>query len=352
MIDHHEEQDPTSTCASNQISIIDASIKDVVINKDTLVSKMESVMSLMREVERQETAAKQAKEEADQSVLDILLKLDQCKIALRDAHETNDMLARKLYVQKAVLATKMEVFQLRTLRLLDDGDRFLELVDEMSRSLEIRLTSALNKKELAFKKKQETQTFAQAALAYEEIKTNKLEQESKSLKQETSEISKLLEFLIDRGRILDKLHGEIHNANQLKQELDQGLPLTSILASSLRSFRLEGNNENLDFETEMSSDGMQPADVECHDDLLENPRDVEVCGNKPCAKGSKKAKVKMNFKFAKRVKIKGLEVRMVAADQQVDSSDDINSLVASLIILLIVVIFIYVLDVLRVSVFY
>lgn len=123
----------------------------------TLVSQVESVVSLMREVECQEEAAKQAKEEADQSVLDTLVKLEQCKIALRDAHEMNDMvcmlvllpryillygliylffwclqLDRKLYVQKAVLATKMEAFQLHTLHLLDDGDRFSELVDEVN----------------------------------------------------------------------------------------------------------------------------------------------------------------------------------------------------------------------------
>lgn len=56
----------------------------------------------------------------------------------------------------------------------------------------MRLASALMKKESAFKKKQETETFAQAALTCEEIKMDRVEQESESLKQETSEISKVV----------------------------------------------------------------------------------------------------------------------------------------------------------------
>lgn len=52
---------------------------------------MESVMRLMREVECEEKAAENAKEEADQSSFDILVKMDERKQALRQAEEINDM---------------------------------------------------------------------------------------------------------------------------------------------------------------------------------------------------------------------------------------------------------------------
>ncbi|MFS7941473.1 hypothetical protein Hanom_Chr06g00476671 [Helianthus anomalus] len=178
---------------------------DYLMLQNTLVMKMESVIKLMREVECKEKAAEQAKEEAAQSSLDILVKLDECRKALQHAEETKDNLVRKLYLHKAILATKMEVFQLHSSRLLDDGDTFFQLLDQMSRSLNTRLTSASMSNELAIKKKQENEAFAEAALACEKIQMNKVEQEVKSLKQQLVEISKLLEFLIDGGQVLDTL---------------------------------------------------------------------------------------------------------------------------------------------------
>ncbi|XP_076894777.1 uncharacterized protein LOC143547174 [Bidens hawaiensis] len=204
----HHDDDNDDDSSSNQmciIQLIDISIKDITNNKNSLDLKMESVMKLMREVECEEKAAEQAKEDAAQSSLHVLVKLDECKKALRHAEETNDMLVRKLCVQKAVLATKMEDFQLRLSHLLVDGDRFLQVLDEMSRSLEMRLTSALMKKELAVKKKQENEEFAEAALACEGIQMKKVEQELNNLKQQVGETSKLVEFLIDGDQALDML---------------------------------------------------------------------------------------------------------------------------------------------------
>lgn len=48
-------------------------------------------MRLMREVECEEKATQQAKEEADRSSFDILVKIDERKQAKLHAEETNDM---------------------------------------------------------------------------------------------------------------------------------------------------------------------------------------------------------------------------------------------------------------------
>ncbi|XP_076935108.1 uncharacterized protein LOC143601626 [Bidens hawaiensis] len=284
---------------------------------------MESVMKLMREVECEEKAAEQAKEDAAQSSLHFLVKLDECKKALRQAEETNDMLVRKLCVQKAALATKMEVFQLRSSHLLDNGDKFLQVLDGMSRSLETRLTSALMKKELAVKKKQANEHFTEAALACEGIQMKKVEQEFKNLKQEVRETSKLMEFLIDGGQALDRLHEKIsdkyQNVKHLKEEVEQGSPLMSIL----ESFKLDchcSKNEAV-IET-VRKEGPSISS----DDFVENSRDVKnrLCGNKLCGKSIKKVKIKKNHKSVKKIKITGLQVvtkRTTAADHQDD--DDI-----------------------------
>ncbi|KAI3741854.1 hypothetical protein L1987_59532 [Smallanthus sonchifolius] len=93
----------------------------------------------------------------------------------------------------------------------------------MSISLEMRLNSTILKRNLAIKKRQRNEAFARAALAYEETRMGKLEEESNRLKQEAAEISK--ELLIDRGHLVTLLHGEIfekcQDVKQLKEELDQ-----------------------------------------------------------------------------------------------------------------------------------
>lgn len=62
----------------------------------------------------------------------------------------------------------------------------------MSKSLEMSLTSAITKKNLAMKKKKKNEAFARAALAYQETRMGKMEEESKRLKQEAVEISRVI----------------------------------------------------------------------------------------------------------------------------------------------------------------
>lgn len=57
----------------------------------TLFSAMESVISLMREVELQEKAAELAKEEAASGGFDILVRVEDLKQMLQHAKEANNM---------------------------------------------------------------------------------------------------------------------------------------------------------------------------------------------------------------------------------------------------------------------
>ena len=62
----------------------------------TLFQAMQSIMILMREVELQEEAAEQAKEEAARGGLDILVKMEELKQMLPHAKEANDMVVHLL----------------------------------------------------------------------------------------------------------------------------------------------------------------------------------------------------------------------------------------------------------------
>ncbi|KAM0071960.1 hypothetical protein Hdeb2414_s0001g00031151 [Helianthus debilis subsp. tardiflorus] len=232
----------TSSGQSCGTQLLDASIEDVRNKKKTMDSKIDCVISLMNKVEYEKKAADQAKHEADHSCSDVMLKVHELTDRQQCVKKKNDMLAREAYVHKKLLSTKMESLQLHVTSLLDKGDRSLELLDQMSRSLEVRLTSAVMKKNSAIKKKQGNEAFARAALVQAETQMAKMEEESNRLKQEAVEISKLQEFLIDRGHLVTMLHGEIsvkcQDAKQLKEELDQVVPpggKTSSLGSSSSS---------------------------------------------------------------------------------------------------------------------
>nr|GEV35382.1 hypothetical protein [Tanacetum cinerariifolium] len=187
---------------------------------------MDTVTRLMKEVECEEKAAEQAKAEALSawSCSDTIAKLNKLKQARLHVVITNEMLASEVNAQKQHLDTEIEALQLRVASLLDNGNRSLELFNEMDRALNIRCTLASMKRKLAILKKQEGEASAAAAVAYEEMQMEKLILESKRLKQEEAETSKVRLF---GGEISDKCK----NVKLLKEELDQAIPLSGILSS-------------------------------------------------------------------------------------------------------------------------
>ncbi|KAM0071655.1 hypothetical protein Hdeb2414_s0001g00027761 [Helianthus debilis subsp. tardiflorus] len=144
---------------------------------------MDSVMSLMREVELSEKAAEKAKREVDDCSLYINAEIDELILAQQQAKETNEKRAREVYTKKYDLAAKMDELQFRVFGVLDEGDGCVATIDKMLKSLEKRLTSALIKKEAADKEKLEKEV----ALAYHKSRMEELVKESKRLDEEAME---------------------------------------------------------------------------------------------------------------------------------------------------------------------
>ncbi|KAM7521566.1 hypothetical protein LguiA_011468 [Lonicera macranthoides] len=259
------------------IDLIEEIIEDARSNKKTLLSAMESVISLMKEVELQEKAAVQAKEEAAQGGLDILHKVEELKMQLQLAKEANGMHAGEVYGEKAILATEVRELQTRLLSLSDKRDKSLAILDEMRHTLEVRLTAAEKEMKAAKQEKLEKEETARNLLNHQNGIMEKVVQESKILSEAAEENSKLRDFLIDRGHLVDILQGEIHvkcqDVKLLKQRFDERIPLgkflsgsqsSSILASSSSSLKstepdqmpevVAGSSENLKKSTTPSSE--------------------------------------------------------------------------------------------------
>ncbi|KAA8550891.1 hypothetical protein F0562_002575 [Nyssa sinensis] len=232
-----------------RIDLLEDIIEDARSNKKTLFSAMESVISLMREVELQEKAAEQANEEAARGGLDILSRADDIKQMLRHAREANDMHAGEVYGEKAILGTEVRELQSRLLCLSDERDKALGILDEMHQTLEERLAAAEEERKVAEQERLEKEKSARNALAEQELMMEKVVEESKILNHEAEENSKLREFLMDRGRVVDMLQGEIsvicQDVKLLKEKFDERVPLSKSLSSSQTSFILASSSSSL-----------------------------------------------------------------------------------------------------------
>ncbi|XP_050363769.1 uncharacterized protein LOC126782551 [Argentina anserina] len=231
------------------IDVLEESIEDAKHNKKTLFSAMESVMALMREVELEEKAVDRVTEEAARGGQDIMVKVEELKQMLAHAKDANDMHAGEVYGEKAILATEVRELQCRLLGLSDERDKSLAILDEMRETLEARLAGAAESRKMAENEKLEKEESARKALAEQEAIMEKVVEESKALQQAAEENSKLREFLMDRGHIVDMLQGEIsvicQDVKLLKEKFDERLPLSQSVSSSQTSCILASSSSSL-----------------------------------------------------------------------------------------------------------
>ncbi|KAL3531366.1 hypothetical protein ACH5RR_010688 [Cinchona calisaya] len=221
------------------IDLLEDTIADARNNKKTLLSAGETVISLIKEVELQEKAAEQAKQDAANGGLETHKRVEDLKQMLQHAKAANDMHAGEIYGEKAILATEVRELQSRLLCLSDERDKSLRILDEISQSLEMRLAVAEKERKMAEEEKLEKEDVAWKALKDQEAAMEKVVQEANILKQEAEENAKLREFLMNRGQVVDTLQGEISvictDVRFLKEKFDERLPLSKSLTSSQTS---------------------------------------------------------------------------------------------------------------------
>ncbi|KAG2267558.1 hypothetical protein Bca52824_062113 [Brassica carinata] len=275
-------------------------IEDAKTNKKTLLAVMDSVTNLMKEVELEEKDAEKSELEAARGGLDTLEKVEEFKKMLKHAREANDINAGEVYGEKSILATEAKELENRLLNLSEERNKSLAVLDEMRETLEIRLAAALEMKKAAEQEKKAKEETALKALAEQEAIMKKVVKESKLLQQEAEQNSKLREFLMDRGQVVDSLQGEIsvicQDVKLLKEKFDNrvSIPkkagtssLTSSCGSSVRSLVLEtpaeplngmlktssSKNKSPEEEDEEASSTMDKLKNDCRE-LLEDGWDI------------------------------------------------------------------------------
>lgn len=216
--------------------LLEGIIENEKSEKIALRSAKDSLLSFISEVEMKEKSVEKAREEAAHGGLDTLARVEDLKKMLQRAKEANDMHAGEVYGEKAILSTEMRELQSRLHSLSDERVKALAILDEIHQALEVRLILAEAEIKEAELEKLEKEESALKYLAHEESRMQEVVEESKILEQQAEENSKLRELLIDRGRLVDILQGEIsvicQDVKSMKTKFDQGVPLSKSLSSS------------------------------------------------------------------------------------------------------------------------
>ncbi|PKU83653.1 uncharacterized protein LOC110095700 [Dendrobium catenatum] len=216
--------------------VVEESIEDAKISKKYLVCSLESMVSMMREVELLEGKAKQAQEEASVAGHHILSKVEELQQIVKQSKDENDMQSGQVYGERSILATEARELQSRLLRMSEERCKYLSVIEEIFGALEVRQSAAKDVIAAADLEKQEKEEVALKALKEQELLMDAVLAESQNLKQEEEENSKLREFLMDRGHVVDSLQGEIaiicEDILSLKQRVDGRIPFTRSLISS------------------------------------------------------------------------------------------------------------------------
>ncbi|GMI69373.1 hypothetical protein HRI_000606600 [Hibiscus trionum] len=243
---NHGVSRSSQTCI---IDLLEEVIEDAKNNKKTLFQAMQSIMDLTREVELQEEAAELAKEECAKGGLDILVEVEELKQMLAHAKEANDKHAGEVFGEKAILVTEVRELQSRLHSLSEERDKSLSILDEIRQTLEARQAAAKEMMKAAEQEKLKKEEYALSALAELEAIMSKVVQESKILQQEAEENSKLREFLMDRGQIVDSLQAEIsvicQDVRLVKEKFEQCIPWSKSISSSQTSCILASSTSSL-----------------------------------------------------------------------------------------------------------
>lgn len=215
--------------SSQQLGIdaLDELVNSAKSDKEALVTAIEAMRAMRSAVEQAEAAAQQAKRDAMNAGLDVLAEVEEMQDMLDQARGANERNFLEVYGEKAVLRTESQGLQRRLQQLKAEKDRALAAVQEMRATLQARIDRANDEREAAEEEMRLEEERARAMLAVEAELTAKVAEESRRLDAEEEACTKLRDFLIDRGSIVDSLQGEVaiicEDVEAVKKQLDEGI---------------------------------------------------------------------------------------------------------------------------------
>ncbi|CAL9128589.1 unnamed protein product [Musa acuminata var. zebrina] len=191
------------------IDFLDSILLDAQNKKRTLVSALESTINMLKGVELHEERAEQAKREASVAGEDIFQEAEDLRQKINHAKITNEKKAEEIYSEKSTMAPEAMELQSRLINISDERQKSLSILEEICQTLGARLAHAKEEQAAAEQEKLKREDLAHKFFREQEDIMNSILQEAYCLQNEAEENTKLREFLMDRGRMLDILQEEI-----------------------------------------------------------------------------------------------------------------------------------------------
>ncbi|KAF3330753.1 hypothetical protein FCM35_KLT04107 [Carex littledalei] len=232
----HSEGEAKESKSKSEFEAIDELIDHVTKSKEILSSAMQATISKIKEVELQQENAKLSREEAakaDEKLTEMVEGLDN---VIKTAKETNDEHARQVKEEKSLLAREAEELHSRLLNLSSEKDEYESIVNEVNDTLDAQLVIAREENAGAQKVIAEKEEKYLKIRAEKESTLEEMKKESLVLKNEAEENSMLREFLLECGRKVDALQGEIstikEEVNTLKEQVNKYKELNTAVANT------------------------------------------------------------------------------------------------------------------------
>ncbi|XP_042400711.1 uncharacterized protein LOC121990681 [Zingiber officinale] len=214
----------------------------------TLASALNLANEMLREVKLHKERALLAKREASTASQDVLEKVEELRHMITCARATNDKKAEDIRAETFSLAYQSSELLSQLNLISGEIEKYLSIVHKIHQTLDAQLVAAKEKQAEAEKEKLAKETLAHKILNKQEGIMDSLAKEASQIQKEAEKNAKLWDFLMDRGRTLDNLYGEIFDAFKdvlfLQDSVDGRMPNNTSKCSTFEKNILSGGTRH------------------------------------------------------------------------------------------------------------
>lgn len=217
----------STSCQNVSVEFLEDFVHEARTDKEILMQFVETISTLRAKADQESIAAQRSKMDAVRGGQDILVKAEEMRKQTSKIRDDNLMRAGEIYGEKAILSTEARELLFRLEQLKQEKEKAVSTLCEIEAALQARLNMAIEEQERADVEKKLKEENALKILAMEEALLTTVIKESKDLDVEAEACTQLRGFLIEHGRIVDSLQGEMgilcEDVESFKKQVEEGM---------------------------------------------------------------------------------------------------------------------------------
>uniref|UniRef100_A0ACD5VYC1 Uncharacterized protein n=1 Tax=Avena sativa TaxID=4498 RepID=A0ACD5VYC1_AVESA len=217
---------------SCHITDLNKSISDTTRSKELLTSLYESTIIKMKEVELQEENSRLAKQNAYMANQNFLAMVEHFNQLIENSKESNDKQAQVACEEKCSLMALTQDLQSRLAKLSAQRDEALTAVQEIKCELDARLATSMAEEATAMEHIIREEKLALLVHKEKEATMGSIMEESRKLQKEAEENILLRGLLLDQGRLIDIMQGEMSSIHANVVAMKERTRGSKLLANS------------------------------------------------------------------------------------------------------------------------